>query len=246
LGLVLALSLIILATSIWVTGALDSLSLSAIAEHHGRLTASAERFLPLALIAYVLAFALLTGACLPVALTLTLASGMVFGAWWGGFATAVASTMGAVLTYAAARSSLAGFARRRMGRHPKLEAFVERCRRRPFLLMLSARLMPLFPFAPVNIAAGLASIPFAPFVLATLLGAIPTSLAYSAIGSALGQSLGPEANTRSLATSPGLVWPLVGLAVISALAFALQSFRDHAASAPQGEHAVGSPARGHR
>lgn len=212
-----------LAVLTWASGGLDRLSLSGLAAHRTSLERFVDGWPIVAVLLYVLLFAGLTGACLPVALTLTLMGGLLLGPVVGGGATVVGATLGAILTYLAARSTVGAWMGKLIRRSSKLEEFVQRARDHPFPLMLSARLMPLFPFAPVNIAASLAGIPLRPYALATLIGAIPSSFIYSSIGAGLGRSLSdPEASLAATVSSPAIVWPLVGLALLSLMSLAVR------------------------
>jgi uncharacterized membrane protein YdjX (TVP38/TMEM64 family) len=207
----------------WASGGLDHISLAELSSHQTTLDRFVAHWPILAVGIYILAFGLLTGACLPVALTLTLAGGVLLGPLVGGGATVLGATLGATLTYLAARSTLGAWMAKRLRRAPKLDDFLQRAREHPFPLMLFARLMPLFPFAPVNIAASLAGIPLRPYVLATLLGAIPSSFIYSSVGAGLEQTLSePAASVPEALSSPAIAWPLAGLALLSLLSLALR------------------------
>ena len=210
------------ALAAWRSGVLDVLSLSHLAGERDRLSADVASWPVLSVLAYLLVFSLLTGAGLPVALALTLLSGVLFGPWLGGAATAIASTAGATITYAAVRSSLGAFVRRHARTRPRLQSLFDHAHKRPFPLMLAVRLMPLFPFAPVNVAAGLAAIPVRAYVAATLLGALPTSTAYAVIGARLGGGLADPAALRAAALSPAVLGPLVFLAVLGVAALLLR------------------------
>lgn len=211
-GLAALLALVALAT--WWSGALDALSVSHLTAERDHLSAIVAAQPVLAVLVYVLVFAILAGAALPVALALTLISGVLFGPWLGGAATAVGATGAATLTYGAARSSLGAFVKHSARTRPRLKKLVDGVKRRPFLLMLAVRLTPLFPFAPVNIAAGLASLPLRAYVAATLVGALPTSTAYAAIGAGLGEGLADPAALKAAMLSPAVLGPLVFLAVL--------------------------------
>jgi len=89
--------------------------------------------------------------------------------------------------------------------------------------MLSARLMPLFPFAPVNVAAGLARIPLRPYTAATLIGAVPSSFIYSSLGAGLDRTL--AAPSAAALSSPAVLWPLAGLAILALAPLALRGLR---------------------
>ena len=173
-------------------------------------------------------YAITTGACLPVALTLSLASGVLFGPLIGGGATMLAATAGAVLTYLAAHSALGAWVAARMRRAPKLDDFIKKAQAHPFPIMLAARLMPLFPFAPVNVAASLAGIPLRAYAAATLIGVIPSSFIYASVGAGLGSALAdPGRSVAKALASPALIWPLAGLAVLSLASLALRPLLEH-------------------
>jgi uncharacterized membrane protein YdjX (TVP38/TMEM64 family) len=58
-------------------------------------------------------------------------------------------------------------------------------RRRRFLAVLHARLIPVVPFNPLNHAAGATSISARDYTLATIIGIVPGTVAYTALGSSL-------------------------------------------------------------
>jgi uncharacterized membrane protein YdjX (TVP38/TMEM64 family) len=208
-------ALVTLAVVGWFTGALGDVTEVILARRH-IAEGLAETWPAVTLVVYIVAFALLTGGCLPVAMALTLVSGVVFGPFLGGGATVLGATGGATLTYLAARSALGPVFARLVAGTPRADRMIERMRTDPFTVILSARLMPMFPFAALNVAAGLARIPLRPYVLATLLAAIPTSFLYASIGAGLDEALGRDgASPQSIATTAAVGWPLLGLAVLA-------------------------------
>jgi uncharacterized membrane protein YdjX (TVP38/TMEM64 family) len=87
-----------------------------------------------------------------------------------------------------------------------------------FLYLLSIRLVPLFPFWLVNLAAALAGMRLLPYFGATLLGIIPATIVYAAIGSGIGDVLAEGRRPDlSVIFSPGILGPLLGLAVLALL-----------------------------
>jgi uncharacterized membrane protein YdjX (TVP38/TMEM64 family) len=196
-----------------------------LAAHRSELQAFLDRWPLVGFAVYVVAFAVLTGACLPVALMLTLAGGALLGPLLGGAGTALGATMGALLTYMAARSALGGWVSRRL-RSARLEDVVLEARKRPFPLLLAARLTPLFPFAPLNVAAGVASLPIRPFAVATFLGAIPTSFIYSHLGAGLDHSITLNGgDLRAAAMTPQILLPLAALALLSLTPLAIERLK---------------------
>jgi uncharacterized membrane protein YdjX (TVP38/TMEM64 family) len=53
--------------------------------------------------------------------------------------------------------------------------------------MLFLRLVPLFPFVLVNLAAALAPIPLTTYVVTTAIGIVPGTFVYANVGEALGR-----------------------------------------------------------
>jgi uncharacterized membrane protein YdjX (TVP38/TMEM64 family) len=198
---------------VWATGGLDRFSLSGVAARREAIDAFVDQAPALAILLYILLFALLTGACLPVALALTLASGAILGPMLGGGATVVGATAGATLTYLATRFGFGAWLAPWIARRSRLKRFVRRARENSFAVMLSARLMPLFPFGPLNVAAGLAGIPIRPYAAATFIGAVPSSFIYSSLGAGLDATLSTP--SAAVLRSPAILWPLAGLAVLA-------------------------------
>ena len=164
---------------------------------------------------YVLGYAVITGACLPLALMLSLIGGLIFGPWIGGAAVLLGATGGAVLTYAAARSAFAPSLVARAERDPRLGRVMQGFGRNAFRYILTLRLVPFVPFALINIAAGLAAVPVRAFAAATLAGGAPAAVSYSNLGAGRGAALGSEHALKTALHSPRLIVPLAAMAILS-------------------------------
>jgi uncharacterized membrane protein YdjX (TVP38/TMEM64 family) len=208
-------ALVAVALLAYWSGLPQKLSPAALGREQTQLRALVLEHPALTLGGFVLGYAILTGACLPVALMLSLVGGLIFGTWLGGAAVLVGATGGAMLTYAAARSAFAPMLLGRAGRDPRLQKLIEGFGRSAFTYILTLRLIPVFPFALVNVAAGLAAAPMRAFTLATLAGGLPTALIYAGLGAGLGGAIGSEASLKAALHSPQLLAPLGGLALLS-------------------------------
>ncbi|RBY97542.1 TVP38/TMEM64 family protein [Blastococcus sp. TF02-8] len=93
----------------------------------------------------------------------------------------VGSALGGLVGYAASRclgrAALVQVAGRRLGPMEEL------LRRRGFLAVVTARVMPMMPFMAVSFAAGLTGVRLAPYTAGTVVGLLPGSILYVAIGS---------------------------------------------------------------
>ncbi|WP_309646061.1 VTT domain-containing protein [Phenylobacterium sp.] len=170
------------------------------------------------LLVFTILYAVATAAFVPVGIVLMLAGGFLFGPLTGTAATIVGSTLGAVMTYVAARFASGAAIRDRLarGRLGKIMAGFDAS---PFAYLLTLRLLPLSPFGLVNVAAGVARAPVRKYVTATAIGAVPYSLIYSYLGVGLGKAaLAGRAAELTILARPEVALPLAALAALSLIA----------------------------
>lgn len=205
-----------LAFGLALTGAPDNLSLERLAARHAALR-MAVRDRPVAAAAvFVVAYAAVVAASLPVGAAFTVAGGLLFGAWWGTALSVMGASIGAIAIFLAVRTA---FAPTMAQRAPRLLA-----RLRPGLerdgafYLLFLRLVPLFPFWLVNIAPALVGMRLAPYAAATVLGITPAAFVYAGLGAAAGEVLAAGGRPDlDLALSPSVLLPLLGLGVLALL-----------------------------
>jgi uncharacterized membrane protein YdjX (TVP38/TMEM64 family) len=165
---------------------------------------------------FVLAYIATAALSLPNAAVLTVAGGLMFGTVLGCALTVTGATIGATLLVLAARSALGDSLVQRGGR--LVETVRQGLRRDGFSYLLALRLVPLFPFWVVNLAAAVGGIRLVAFVPATALGIIPASFVLSSIGSGVGGILAAgRTPDLSVLFAPRIILPLVGLAFLSLL-----------------------------
>jgi uncharacterized membrane protein YdjX (TVP38/TMEM64 family) len=163
---------------------------------------------------FMVAYILTAALSLPQAALLTVAGGLLFGTVLGCALTVTGATIGASILLVIVRSAFAQTLNRLRHRIP--EQVQIRLARDGFSYLLALRLVPLFPFWIVNLAAAVAGIRLAVFVPATLLGIAPAGFVLSSIGSGVGTILA-EGRTPDLSVlfSARILLPLLGLAVLS-------------------------------
>lgn len=163
---------------------------------------------PLAVVlGYFAVFSLLTAACLPGAAVLMLLAGATFGLVWGSLLATLASTTGALLTMLAARHLLRPLVQRRMGE--RAAAFAGTVARDGAFYMLSLRLLPVIPFVPVNLMAGVVPLRASTFVWTSFVGMLPGTAAYVNAG----RELAGLDSLQGL-VSPGVLGALALLAAV--------------------------------
>ena len=131
-------------------------------------------------------FTLLSALAMPGCGLLALAAGLCFG-WVAGTALVVlASTLGATLSFLAARHLLRDAVRQRWGR--RLAVVEDGLARDGAFYLFSLRLAPVIPYALVNPLMGVSGMSTRQFFVVSLLGMLAGSAAYVYAGTALSQA----------------------------------------------------------
>lgn len=168
----------------------------------------------LATLAYVAAYTGVVGLSLPAGGLLTVAGGLLFGAWRGGALAVVAASLGATLLFVLARTALGSVLARRA--KPLVERLRPGLERDGFSWLLALRLIPVVPFWLTNLAPALLGMRLRPFVAATVLGIAPATFVLAGVGSGIGDVLAAgRAPDLSVILSPPVLLPLLGLAALA-------------------------------
>ena len=203
------------AVMFFVLGGHRYLSLATLAANHEWLCDMVERGGIGADLAFVVAYAGLVALSVPGAAVLTITSGFLFGACLGTALSVVGASLGAIGIFLAARAGLAGLVSRAGPRVRRLEAGFHRDAL-SYLLVL--RLIPIFPFWLINIAAGATGMRLAIFIIGTFFGIIPVTFVYASLGSGLGEAIeGGHTPGLGLLLRPEILLPILGLAVLALL-----------------------------
>ncbi len=143
-------------------------------------------------------YVLQTAFSLPGAAVLSLAAGAVFGPLAGTVYAVAAATIGATLAFLATRYLLRDAILSRFG--ARLEGINRELEERGWNYLLFLRLVPLFPFFLINLAAGLTRLPLRVFVPGTFIGIIPGGFVFVNAGASLAtiNSLSDVASPRVL------------------------------------------------
>ncbi|SNB44726.1 TVP38/TMEM64 family protein [Geobacter sp. DSM 9736] len=145
---------------------------------------------------FVGSYIIQTALSLPGATLMTLAAGALFGAVTGTAYAVIGATTGAALAFLFARYLFrSAMVKRFSGR---LEEVNRELDRSGLNYLLFLRLVPLFPFFLINIAAALTRIPLGTFCLGTFMGIIPGGFVYANAGASLAtvEHLGDVASPR--------------------------------------------------
>jgi uncharacterized membrane protein YdjX (TVP38/TMEM64 family) len=120
---------------------------------------------------------------LPGAALMSLAAGAIFGALEGTCYSVVGATVGASLSFLFTRYLLNDFVQRRFG--GRLQGINRELEQRGLNYLLFLRLVPVFPFFLINLAAAVTKLPFKTFLTGTAIGIIPGGFVFCNAGASL-------------------------------------------------------------
>jgi len=170
---------------------------------------------PWAGVVFVLAYAVASVLLLPVWI-LTVAAGAVFGVARGSVLVLLGATLGAMAAFALARTALRERVREAARAYPSFDTLDHAIAARGGRIVFLVRLSPVFPFVYVNYLFGLTAIPAATYVVTTIVGMIPATIVYVALGA----SAGAAASGRAASWSTGrIVVTVAGVAAAVLVSF---------------------------
>lgn len=169
----------------FVMGLDQYLTLEALKENRERFAALRAQSPWLTALVFFAVYVAVVALSLPGATLMTLATGALFGFWYGTLLVSFASTIGATLAFLASRYVLRDMVQRRFG--DKLKGINEGMAREGAMYLFLLRLMPIFPFFLINLLMGLTHIRTATFYWVSQLGMLAGTLVYVNAGTQLGQ-----------------------------------------------------------
>ncbi len=165
-------------------------------------------------LAYMTIYVLAVTFSLPGAVWLSLAGGLMFGTWAGGLLIVVSASLGASGLFVAARFIMGDALRARAG--PALQKFEASFNRDALSYLFILRLLPVFPFFIVNLGAAVVGVRYPVFLITTFFGIMPGTFVFASIGNGISVVLqSGKQPDLSVMTSPEILLPLVGLAILS-------------------------------
>lgn len=192
------------------------LSFDYLKQHRAALLDWTNTHYATAVICYMFIYIIAVAISIPGATFLTLTGGFLFGIWWGTLYVVLSATIGSLGVFTAVRLVFDSWAAERAASWTA--KMREGFQRGAIQYLLVLRLVPLFPFWAVNIAAALLGVSTLIFTLTTFIGIIPGSFVYVLLGNGLGYLFDRnETPNLHIIFEPAILFPLLGLAVLSLL-----------------------------
>ncbi|OIO36673.1 MAG: hypothetical protein AUJ74_01065 [Candidatus Omnitrophica bacterium CG1_02_44_16] len=144
-----------------------------------------QSFGKLAVLAYIIAYALNTVSIMPPIAALSLTAGLAFGAVWGALYLMMGAMIGTTATFLISRYFGRGLIEKMLkGKFKDLDV---KLANNGFMTILFFRVIPLVPYEVLNYAGGLSRIKFKDYFFATFLGLIPGVIVSAFFGGSLGE-----------------------------------------------------------
>lgn len=173
---------------------------------------------------YIITYILAVAISIPGATFFTLIGGFLFGIWLGTFYVLISATLGAIILFLAVRFLAADWMRKSSNQF--LTKMKTGFKEDAFNYLLFLRIIPLFPFWAVNVVAALLNVSLSTFAITTLIGIIPGTLIYTALGSGLGKIFDENKSPNiGIIFEPYILLPLIGLAIIALLPVLFKYFK---------------------
>lgn len=144
-----------------------------------------QSFGKLAVLAYIIAYALNTISIVPPIAALSLTAGLAFGPVWGALYLMMGAMIGTTATFLISRYFGRALIEKML--KGKFKGLDEKLAKNGFMTILFFRVIPLVPYEVLNYAGGLSRIKFKDYFLATLLGLIPGVIISAFFGGSLGE-----------------------------------------------------------
>jgi len=185
----LLLLLIAIIAAAHLSGLSGYLTFASLMKHRSLLEQAVARHYVLSVLLYLLVY-ILTALAVPGALILTVAGGVLFHTFPGLIYATVGATTGGVLAFLLSRYILGNWLQARYD--ARLKQFNCELKQYGHLYLMTARLIPVFPFFLVSYFCGLTGLSLRTFTWATAAGVLPACIAYTFAGSQIGSISSPN------------------------------------------------------
>ncbi|GLI39805.1 TVP38/TMEM64 family protein [Geobacter hydrogenophilus] len=186
-----AIAVIVLVVALFFATGLDRhLTLQALKTNKELFISFAEKHRLAAVSLFIAIYVAQTALSLPGAAILSLAAGAIFGVVPGTVYAVIGATLGATLAFLVTRYLFHDAVQDTFGH--RLTALNRELETAGLNYLLFLRLVPLFPFFLINLAAGLTRLPLRTFFIGTLIGIIPGGFVYVNAGASLATIASPS------------------------------------------------------
>lgn len=201
--------------AVWTTGLYHSLNFDTLRTYDKDLQQFVAQYFVISVLIYSVVYIAVVGLSLPVATFMTLLGGFLFGQILGTITVVISATLGATILFLAMRSASKSYVQEKAG--PWLKKMQQGFQANALYYLWTLRLVPLFPFVAVNLAAAFFQIPLRTFFWGTFIGIIPGSFVYVSMGNALKVVIQDPNISPNIILEPHIFIGFIGLGILSLL-----------------------------
>ena len=217
------LLIVVASLTAWMLGVQKYLNFDSLREHQQMLVSFIDQHFVEAILLYSVTYIVIVWLAFPVATFLTLAGGFFFGQWIGTTATVLSATIGASILFISTKIASQDLLDENT--KPWIKKMKKGFQEHAFTYLLTLRLMPIFPFFAINIAAAVLQIPFSTFFFGTLIGIIPGTFVYVTLGIGIRDVIQQPEFTPQVILDPKLLIAFIGLGLLALLPIIYKKFR---------------------
>ena len=194
-------------------------------ENYFRFKELTSKNIILSYAAYSILYILVVSFSLPVASSLTILGGMIFG-WYAFFIIIFSATSGSIVVFIAAKTIANQFFKKKASSF--LKNLEKDFKKNDVLYLISLRLIPLIPFWLVNVLPAFFGMKIKSYILGTFIGIIPGTFIYVWLSISINTIL--NANDKfdfSLYKDPSIIGSLTALGFLVLLHTYLKNMKSH-------------------
>ena len=216
------LSLILTGGIIFQTGLYQYLSFSIVQENYIPIKNFIDHNCILASFLYISVYIAVVALSLPVSAFMTITGGVLFGPILGFVNAITGAVSGSFIPFFSARFASQDVLEKKTG--PWAKKMKRGFNNNALSYLLTLRLIPIFPFAAINLVAALMQLPFKTFFIGTFIGTIPATIIFVSMGVALQEVILTTGFSRELFMNPKIWGSLTGLGILALMPIAYKKF----------------------
>lgn len=207
------LTIISLSSCIWFFELHNYLNFEKLKNHYSSLESFVSENFFLSILCYCIFYIIIVSLSIPGASFMTITGGLLFGQWIGTFFVVLSATIGATILFISAKMISSDTLLEKGGKWVK--RMQNGFQNNALSYLLTLRLIPIFPFALVNLVAAILQIPLKTFFIATFFGIIPGSFVYVSIGVAFTEIINQANFSAEIIIKEEIIIALVGLGILA-------------------------------
>lgn len=167
----------------------------------------------LSILIYMSIYISVVAMSIPAVTFMSIASGLLFGQWIGAAVVITSAIIGSSFIFLSAKMASSDFLSKRVGGLAKKmqKGFQENA----LSYLLTLRLIPIFPFFAVNLAAAFFQVPLRTFMLGTFFGIMPGTFIYVSMGVVLKEVIHKPDFSPAMVIDSKILIGLAGLGLLS-------------------------------